>query len=188
MPLYVWLLLLSSQLASVLHEPVVIKPVDTTPSHFKIAKSYVGTIEKTGHNDGTKIEWIIKSGGGAKGSSYCAYFVTKCIDSAKVKEPKTRSGLARSFKLKSSIKANDVLLGKIKIARGTIIVWEKGETINGHTGFVDIWGTVSGTTIEGNTSPGTSGSQADGDGIWNRKRKIEPANYFRITCFTLVKY
>ncbi len=159
-----------------------------TPRHLAIAESYVGTVERTGHNDGAKIEYIIRRGGGAKGSSYCAYFVSLCLDSAKVKTPAVRSGLARSFKRKTSIPARDVLMGKVQIPPGTIIVWEKGETINGHTGFVRSWGTRSGTTVEGNTSSGQSGSQADGDGIWIRKRSIEPANYFRITSFTLVTY
>lgn len=158
------------------------------PKHMQIARSYVGTVEKTGHNDGPKVEYIIRRGKGAKGSSYCAYFVTLCIDSAKVKLPTTRSGLARSYKLKISIPANDVLTGKVKIPQGTIIVWQKGNTINGHTGFVDSWDKAYGNTIEANTSSGKTGSQADGDGIWQRRRKIEPLNYFRITAFTLVTY
>lgn len=158
------------------------------PRHVTIARSFVGITEKTGHNDGPAIERIIRHGGGAKGASYCAYFVSYCLDSAKVKTPTTRSGLARSFLKKNSILARDVLYGKVKIPQGTIIVWQKGETINGHTGFVDQWGTVSGTTIEGNTSSGQHGSQANGDGIWQRKRSIEPTNYFRITAFTLVTY
>ena len=147
-----------------------------------------GTVEKTGHNDGAKVEYIIHRGGGAKGSPYCAYFVTLCIDSAKVKEPKVRTGLARNFKLKSSIKASDVLSGKSIVPKGTILVWEKGNTINGHTGFVLDWIKDKGFTIEANTSSGNSGSQSDGGGIYIRERKIEPMNYFRITSFTLVKY
>lgn len=177
---YFWLLLL------------LLLPVSASlsqePKHLQIANTFVGTVEKTGHNDGPVIEHIIKKMGGAKGSSYCAYFVSYCLDSARVKTPTVRSGLARSFRRKNSIPARDVLIGKVKIPPGTIIVWEKGETINGHTGFVKTWGKRYGTTVEGNTSPGTSGSQANGDGIWFRKRSIEPANYFRITSFTLVTY
>lgn len=158
------------------------------PKHLEIAKSYVGTVEKTGQNDGEKIEYIIKRGGGAKGASYCAYFVTMCIDSAKVKEPTVRPGMAIGFKRKNSIPANDVLIGKVKVPAGTIIVWRKGETIFGHAGLVYDWGKKYGTTVEGNTSSGQTGSQSNGDGIWMRKRSIEPLNYFRIVCFTLVKY
>lgn len=153
-----------------------------------IAKSYVGTVEKTGNNDGPKIEYIIKRGGGSKGSSYCAYFVTMCIDSAKVKTPTIRTGLAINFKTKNSISAKDVLIGKKKITCGTILIFQHGTTWHGHTGFVLKWDKESGTTIEGNTSSGLSGSQSNGDGIWQRQRTIEPLNYFRIVSFTPVTY
>ena len=77
--------------------------------------------------------------------------------------------MAIGFKGKNSIPANDVLIGKTKVPPGTIIIWRKGETIYGHTGFVYDWGKRYGTTIEANTSSGKTGSQADGDGIWMRK-------------------
>lgn len=158
------------------------------PKHLKIAYSYIGTTEATGKNDGPKIEYILKRQGGAKGASYCAYFVSMCIDSAKVKEPTVRPGMAIGFKRKNSIPANDVLIGKVNVPPGTIIVWKKGETIFGHAGLVYDWGKRYGTTVEGNTSSGQTGSQSNGDGIWMRKRSIEPLNYFRIICFTLVTY
>lgn len=180
MRLFICLLLLLSPPALVSHSQV--------PKHLQIAESYVGTVEATNHNDGPKIEYIIKRGGGAKGSSYCAYFVTLCIDSARVKSPTVRSGMARSFKRKSSIPAHNVLIGKDTVPPGTIIIWEKGTTMFGHTGFVYSWNKSSGLTIEGNTSSGKKGSQSNGNGIYFRKRAIEPANYFRITSFTLVTY
>jgi hypothetical protein len=187
MLLSIWLTLLL--LLPVSHLPDANTTVQQAiPKHMVIAESYLGVVEKTGHNDGPKVEYIIKRGGGAKGASYCAYFVSLCIDSAHVRSPTVRSGLARSFKLKTSIPAKDVMIGKTIVPLGSIIVWQKGETINGHTGFVKKWGKVYGTTIEGNTSSGQTGSQSNGDGIWNRNRKIEPANFFRITAFTIVKY
>jgi hypothetical protein len=167
--------------------PVLLVPNDL-PKHLKIAYSYIGTTEATGHNDGVVVEYILKRQGGAKGASYCSYFVSMCIDSAVVKEPSVRPGMAIGFKRKNSIPANDVLIGKTKIPPGTIIVWKKGESIHGHVGLVYDWGKRYGTTVEGNTSSGQQGSQANGDGIWMRKRSIEPMNYFRIICFTLVKY
>lgn len=205
---YTWLTLLLLLQVSDLHSQLVwqvprdpefrlgvsaLKPVPvvkecTIPLHMQIARSYVGTIEATGNNDGQKIEYIIRRGKGTPHSPYCAYFVTLCIDSAKVKEPVVRSGLARNFKLKTSISAKDVVIGSVKVPDGSIIVWQKGETIKGHTGFVWKWGKESGITIEGNTSSGATGSQSDGDGIWMRQRNIEPLNYFRITSFTPVKY
>ena len=168
--------------------PVLLVPNNALPLHLRIAYSYIGTIEATGNNDGPKIEYIIRRGGGSKGASYCAYFVSLCIDSARVKEPSVRPGMAIGYKRKNSIAANDVLIGKTQVPPGTIIIWRKGNTIHGHTGFVYEWGKKSGITIEGNTSSGQKGSQADGDGIWMRNRSIQPMSYFRIVCFTLVKY
>lgn len=176
----IWLTLLLLLPVSALHSQ--------DPLHIQIARSYVGTVEATGNNDGPKIEYIIRRGHGAPGSSYCAYFVTMCIDSAKVVSPTVRSGMARSFKRKTSIPANDVLMGKTQIPIGTILVWEKGNTIFGHVGFVLKWGKKWGTTVEANTSSGGAGSQSNGNGIWYKTRSIEPLNYFRITSFTPVTY
>lgn len=158
------------------------------PRHMVIAESYVGTVEKTGKNDGPVIEHIIKKGGGRKGNPYCAFFVTYCIDSAQVKYPTVRTGLASNFIVKRSKKAQDVLTGKYEVKYGDIIVWRKGNTIYGHTGFARWWNKKTGHTIEANTSPGDKGSQSNGDGIYHRIRKIEPLNYFRITHFTPVEY
>jgi hypothetical protein len=55
----------------------------------------------------------------------------------------------------------------------------------GHVGFVVEWRGKSGTTVEGNTSSGLKGSQNDGDGVYMRKRTINPYSYFRITDFTI---
>lgn len=163
-------------------------PNQTIPKHLSIAEGYVGTTEKTGHNDGPEIEKIIKHGGGAKGASYCGYFIWTILDSAQVKTPKVRSGMARGYKIKSSIDANDVLIGKVKIPPGTLVIFQKGETIFGHVGIVKSWGKKYGYTVEANTSPNNTGSQSNGDGIWYKYRSIQPLNYFRVRWFTLVTY
>ena len=155
------------------------------------AKKYLGTTELTNHNDGPVVEKFLHSVGRHKGDSWCAAFVSYCLTAASVKEPTVRSGLARSFILKSSIKANDVLIGKYKIQPGTILVWREGTTIHGHVGFVESWQRQFGKTIEGNTTPSSSLrsslSEANGDGVYRKSRSIQPGNYFRITNFTLVK-
>jgi len=156
------------------------------PRHLQIAYSFKGVKEATGNNDGPIVEWIIKRQGGSKGSSYCAYFVGMCIDSAGAIFPKP-SGMAIGYKKSTSIKASDVLTGK-KVPVGSIVIFRKGDTIFGHTGFVKSWNKASGITIEGNTSNGNTGSQWNGGGIYERRRSILPSNYFRITNFTEVKY
>jgi len=157
--------------------------------HLDTAKSYIGVKELTGKNDGQAVEKFLKSVGRKKGDHWCAAYVSYCLIVNKVKYPVKMSGLARAFKTKSSINAIDVLTGRYSIPAGTIIVWERGNTITGHTGFViKQTGKNKFVTVEGNTSSGVKGSQNNGDGVYKRTRSIEPANYFRITAFTLVKY
>ena len=158
------------------------------PLHIKIAQSYIGTTELTGHNDGVNVEKFLRSVGLSKGNPWCAAFVSNCLIEAGVREPSIRTALARKFITKQSIKASDVLIGKVNIKPGTIVVWQKGNTVFGHVGFIEKQiDKQNFITIEGNTSSGIKGSQSDGDGVYRRSRAIQPANYFRITAFTLVK-
>lgn len=158
--------------------------------HLDTAKFYLGTKELTGKNDGEAVERFLKSVGRKKGDAWCAAFASYTLIAAKnVKEPTVRSGLARSFVTKKSIKAADVLRKIKTIPVGSLVIWRKGTSISGHIGILrDDWAGEKGKTIEGNTSSGAAGSQYDGDGVFARTRKIEPANYFRITDFTLVTY
>ncbi|MDR3626507.1 MAG: CHAP domain-containing protein [Ignavibacteriaceae bacterium] len=166
-------------------------PVSTNNTrHLDTARSYIGTIEKTNHNDGPVVERFLRSVGRKKGESWCAAFVSYCLQAGNASFPLVRSGIARSFKLSGSIKAKDVLIGKYKILPGTIIVWEKGNTVFGHVGFVESWDKQSGITIEGNTSSDRNSvvnkAVISNEGVYRKRRSIEPANYFRITCFTQV--
>ena len=156
--------------------------------HVQIAETFVGVREKTGRNDGKEVEMFLKSVGLSKGYPYCAAFVSYCLTQANVKKPVVRSAMARNFETRESIKAKDVLIGKNKVPPGSIIVWRKGSTVNGHAGFAVNWSGVKGNTIEANTSSGEKGSQSDGDGVFKRTRTIEPGNYFRITSFLPVTY
>ncbi len=155
--------------------------------HLDIAQTFVGTKEATGKNDGPEVEMFLKSVGRNKGDSWCSAFVSYCLATASVKEPKIRSGLARAFKKsKGLINANDVLRGIKKVYPGSIVGWEKGNTVFGHIGIVMDWQKKYGITIEGNTSSGEKGSQSNGDGVYIRSRSIQPANYFRIRWFVPV--
>ena len=159
------------------------------PAHLDTALSYVGTRE-LGTNRGPAVERFLRSVGLGPGNAYCAAFVSYCLEAAGAVEPAVRSGLAYRFiSRQRSIEAREVLRGVVEIVPGTILVWRKGKTTRGHTGFVVAWsGGASGETVEANTGPGLYGNQRDGDGVWRRRRVIEPGNYFRITHFTLVRY
>lgn len=98
----------------------------------------------------------------------------------------TKSGLARKLVTKKqTFTAYDVVMGRQQIKKGDILIWQKGTTIYGHTGFAsDDWDGTTGKTIEANTSPGTGGNQSNGDGVYQRKRTIEVYSYFRIKWIT----
>lgn len=151
-----------------------------------IAYEFIGTKE-SGDNSGYWVTKFLKSVGLRPGNPWCAAFVSYCLDSAKITTMKTRSGLARHFISKNkTIKASKVSFDNMKIPMGTVLIWRRGTTTFGHVGFTDQWQGKSGTTIEGNTTSGKSGSQWNGGGVWSRKRTINPYDYFRITDFALL--
>ena len=156
-----------------------------SPAHLDTARNYVGTKEIV-NNGGYQVEQFLKSVGLQKGFSWCAAFVSYCLDKAKNKF-QIRSALARKFITSKSIPAIKVLQRRVSIPKGSLVIWEKGKTINGHIGFVNKdWCGKSGETIEGNTSPSSKGSQENGDGVYIKNREIQPYSYFRITHFTLI--
>lgn len=157
-----------------------------SPKVLLIAKGFIGTKEE-GNNGGYWVRRFQASTKSPKGAQWCASFVNFCLDSAGVKGlPFTGSGLARHFATRNkTIKATEVLSKGMTLPPGTIIVWRRGTTPFGHAGIVDTWKGKEGTTVEGNTSSGLRGSQHDGDGVWARKRSINPTSYFRITDFVV---
>lgn len=151
-----------------------------------IAYGFVGTRE-VGNNGGPQVTMFLKSVGLRPGNPWCAAFVSFCLDSAKIKTLRTRSGLARHFISKNkTIRATKVMQTNMKLPSGTVVVWRRGTTTFGHVGFVDTWIGKSGSTIEGNTSSGRGGSQYNGGGVWSRRRTINPYNHFRITDFATI--
>lgn len=152
---------------------------------LKIARGFVGVKEDLGNNKGHWVNRFLLSAKSRPGNQWCAAFVAFCLDSARVKSLAVRSALARSYVRPNSVKATRVIAENMVIPPGSILVWRRGNTLFGHVGFVVEWKGKSGTTIEGNTSSGLKGSQNDGDGVYMRKRTINPYSYFRITDFTL---
>jgi len=151
---------------------------------FNIAKSFVGTKE-VGKNSGFWVDRFLKSVGLKPGAEWCGAFVGFCLDSAKVKSLKVRSGLARRYVTKSSIKATKVIQSNMKVPQGSLLIWRRGSTIFGHVGIVEQWQGKTGSTVEGNTTSGKKGVQYAGNGVYARSRAIYPLNYFRITDFTI---
>lgn len=161
---------------------------DQSPVHLSIALTYKG-ITEVEKNTGPEIDRFLENLGLDSGLNYCAAFVSYVLDQADIESPPVRSGVAQHFITDRSIESKQVLRGAVTIPEGDIIVWKRGNSWQGHTGFVvGEWAGASGLTIEANTTPGPLGDQRRGQGIYKRERTIEPANYFRITHFTPVKY
>lgn len=152
---------------------------------LNVARGFVGVREEWGTNRGYWVNRFLLSAKSKPGNQWCAAFVAFCLDSARVKSLAVRSALARSYVRPNSVKATRVIAENMEIPAGSVVVWRRGNTIFGHVGFVVQWKGKSGTTVEGNTSSGVRGSQNDGDGVYMRKRTINPYSYFRITDFTI---
>ena len=151
--------------------------VSRTHKTYQIAKGFIGTKE-VGNNGGFWVQRFQKVSNAPRGAQWCACFVNFCLDSAGVKGlPNTRNGLARSLATKNKTIKASTFNGSLPA--GTIIVWRRGNTIFGHAGLVESWNGIKGTTIEGNTSSGINA----GDGVWRRRRAIDPSSFFRITDF-----
>lgn len=160
---------------------------------MELAKTFVGKQETEGKNRGQWIDVWNRFVDAPLGSPYCASFVSWILYHSGVSEPQIKSPLARHFYTKApkvlKYSAGEVLRKKRNVKQGTIIIWQRGETIYGHTGFaLEDWKGISGKTIEANTTKGTKGIQHDGDGVYIRRRTIEPYNFFRIIGFTEVRY
>ncbi len=187
LPLLLLAFVISSAVSSISLSNTVVRVSYTGIAHLDTAISYIGTKEKTGHNDGEAIERFLRSVGLNKGNPYCGAFVSYCLTACK-NTFSIRSGLARKFKTKNSIKAKDVFNHKVKIPAGSLVIWEKGFSITGHIGITfKQWVGKYGKTVEANTSSGIKGNQADGDGVYQRDREIQPYARFRITSFTLLE-
>lgn len=120
-----------------------------------------------------------------RGASWCSCFGYWILDLCKVQYPQQKSALARSHKNKYSFNVLEVLNNRKVIRAGDGLIWQKGESIYGHFGFAMFdWEGRAGYSIEGNTSADNTGSQSNGDGVYVKKRKIEPFNYFRIKWIT----
>jgi len=174
---------------SLLLSSLLFSQTKTGVPHIDTAFKYLGTVEKTGNNDGTNVKKFLNYVGLPEGYAWCAAYVSYCIGKANVESPKIRSAAARAFKTKNAIKAGNVLLGTAKASKGDLVVFEKINSMQGHIGIsLSSWDKGRGTTIEGNTSSNTKGNQREGDGVYIKNRKIVLTDYLGIKWFVPVTY
>jgi hypothetical protein len=155
------------------------------PAILNVALQEVGVTETPpGSNEGSRIGTYMEAVGLSDGYPWCAGAMRWMMDQAKTDRPTVRSASATDYVTGSSIEATEVLRGTEPVPDGTLVIWRRGDTWKGHIGVVRRWHQRCGRTVEGNTSPGESGPQRDGDGVWTRHRCIRPGSYFRIIAFT----
>ncbi len=158
-------------------KPAAAVPRTDREAVLAVAAGQVGTVEKSGHNDGP-VEKYLTSVGLAKGDPYCAAFVYWCGRQAlAARNPFPRSGWSPD------------MVGRPDWVRGKGRTPEAGDTFGihfpakgrvAHTGFVAGMQGRSILTIEANTSPQAATGEADrnGDGVW---RKIRPLSTIHST-------
>lgn len=135
---------------------------------LKVAKGEIGYTEGANNNNKYGVAY------GWNNVAWCVQFVWWCFYKAKASALFYGGGrIASCSKLYSYHKTQKVSTSSLR--PGDIVFFDfsgkKADT--DHVGIVE---SVSGstiTTIEGNTSSGSSGSQANGDGVYRRKRNLK---------------
>jgi hypothetical protein len=130
--------------------------------------SQVGIRERTGHNDGTRVEAYLASVGLKKGNPWCAAFVHWCFRRAGVGQV-PRSGYSPSWFPQARVIYQ---AGRSEIKqpdRGDVFgIWFPAKGRIAHVGFIDDWrGGSHAITVEGNTNE--AGSR-EGDGVYRKRR------------------
>lgn len=148
------------------------KPTDV----LRIAAGEIGYSRWNDPERGTKYgRWyaslVNDSYFGANGVPFCAMFVSWVLAKAGVKcegFPAASCGVA----LRAATKAGAVIADKRQARPGDIVIfdWPTVAGGNDHTGIVELNRGGYIQTIEGNTSPGSAGSQGNGGGVYRRTR------------------
>ncbi len=145
--------------------------------HLSKAKEYLGKSE----SDKGFIYEVTKNAKISVKDSWCGAFVKYVLDKVNAKEPKSRTALAQNYYNKGykTVSVKQVLWNHTKIDSTYIVVWQRGETIFGHVGFVECFINPNNIkTIEGNTS----------NKVMRKVRKIELYSWFRIKGFSKISY
>ena len=169
---------------------------------LKIALGYAaaGVHEEGGNNRGDQVEFFQSLWGGAPGESWCAYFVSTCFLKAYLVsngKSATRDSLRNcvgEVKKYLSFGGYCPALWRDARRRG---LWRNpsftpspsdfvlfdfhGQGEPHHIGIVVEKTPLSLHTIEGNTSPDVHGSQADGDGVYLKRRNSRIFGYIHWT-------
>ena len=141
------------------------------------AIAQVGVREKTGRNDGYKIEQYLKSVGRFKGDAYCAAgqywcFYSSCLD---LKYPLTDIPIYRTGSTVKMFNEASRTGCKIKPVPfdNDLIFWRRPNEWKGHVErIIEVLKAGWVKTVGFNTSSRAKGFQDDGGGVYFRKRNV----------------
>lgn len=126
---------------------------------LKIARGELGAGETPPNSNRTEYgRWY-----GLDGQPWCMMFVQWCFDQAGMRLPYKTASCSALLNWYKKNRPGSV----VRTPRpGDVVIYSFG-----HTGILELAGKGAVTAIEGNTSPGTSGSQNDGGMVCRRTRK-----------------
>jgi hypothetical protein len=127
----------------------------------------VKVAERTGNNDGEWVEELLKSSGLGKGYPWCAATINWACEMLGVPNPERGDAAVITWRNWARENNRIRVVGK----RGDLCFYVRPNG-TGHIGIVRDVGDTMVESIEGNTSPGATGSQRDGQGLYRRKRSV----------------
>lgn len=135
---------------------------------IEIVTAEIGVKETGGDNHGARVEEFQKAvDGKAQSESWCMAFVQWAIKLVEV-QMNVSSPIFSSEHCRT-VWNNSPALRVDKPFPGCVVIWQHGNTTNGHTGVVTSVTDTNISTVEGNTSTG-KGVDRNGDGVYARIR------------------
>jgi len=135
------------------------------------AQACVGVREAKENNTGPVVELMQETIGRAERESWCMAFVQTCLAYVEQKMGVKSPIFASEHCLTVWNETPQVQRVRIRPLAGAIVIWQHGNTQNGHTGIVSEWRDHSFEAVEGNTERGKD-LVRDGGGVYVTDRDI----------------
>ena len=139
----------------------------------RIYTAELGVRERTGRNDGTRVEAYLRYVNLERGAPWCAAFVCWVFGKAGVANPRTGWSPGLFTKSRVCWQRSVAVQPNKKIytpKQGDVFgIWFPDKQRIAHAGFVDKWEDTWVTTVEGNTNE--AGSR-EGDGVYRKRRLV----------------
>lgn len=160
--------------------------MDLTPAQrrqllISEARRWVGIQEVGGNNRGQLVDIFLKTSGMPSGNPWCMAFVEYCVTQVDrmaylLNSTTTAAKMAKSARCMTVWEQSPLEVRDALPAPGSIVIWEKHGSTDGHTGVVIEADPSAGVfkTIEGNTSPIGATIEREGDGVYQKSHTMHP--------------